>query len=66
MLEIYDDAQLELKEANGIRGMRERAAALQGEFSLVTLSGKHGISVRIALLSATESSQIPGKLELNS
>ena len=66
MLEIHDDAQLELKEGNGIAGMRERVEALKGEFALVTSSGKRGISVKIALLSATETNQIPGKLELNS
>ena len=66
LLEIYDDAQLELKLGNGISGMRERVETLGGEFSLVTLSGKRGISVRIALSSAIDSNRISGKLELNS
>ncbi len=66
MFEVYDDAQLELKQGNGIRGMRERVEALAGDFSLVTRSGKRGISVKIVFLRATETSQILGKLELNS
>jgi two-component system sensor histidine kinase DesK len=66
ILEIFDDAQFELKEGNGIRGMRERVAALQGEFSLVTSSGKHGISLKIVLSNAPEANPLSGKLELNS
>jgi two-component system, NarL family, sensor histidine kinase DesK len=54
LLEIYDDAQLELTEGNGIAGMRERVKALAGEFALVTLNGKRGISVKIPLVSASE------------
>jgi two-component system, NarL family, sensor histidine kinase DesK len=63
ILEIYDDAQLEIREGNGVQGMRERVAVLQGEFALVTSSGKRGISVKFALQSATESNRIPGTLE---
>jgi two-component system, NarL family, sensor histidine kinase DesK len=63
MLEIYDNAQLELKPGNGIAGMRERVAALQGEFALVTSSGKRGISVKLALHSATEKNLNPVSLE---
>jgi two-component system sensor histidine kinase DesK len=66
MLEIYDDAQLELKPGNGIQGMRERIEALQGEFALVTSSGKRGISVKLALQSSTESNRIPGTLGAHS
>ncbi len=66
MLEIYDDAQLELKPGNGIAGMRERVKALAGEFALVTLSGKRGISVKLALQSTTESNSISGQLECQS
>ncbi len=64
MLEIYDDTQLELTEGNGIAGMRERVAALAGEFALITSSGKRGISVKLALSGATESNPNPAQLEV--
>jgi two-component system, NarL family, sensor histidine kinase DesK len=54
LLEIYDDAQLELTEGNGIGGMRERVATLAGEFSLVTSSGRRGISVKLPIVSTSE------------
>ncbi len=66
LLEIYDDAQLELKEGNGVSGMRERVAALQGEFALVTSSGKRGISVKLPIVTATELNRIPSQLEAQS
>ncbi len=64
LLEVYDDAQLELKPGNGIAGMRERVAALAGKFSLVTVIGKRGISVKLALHSSTDSSLNPAQLEV--
>jgi two-component system, NarL family, sensor histidine kinase DesK len=64
ILEIFDDAQLELTEGNGIGGMRERVSALAGEFSLVTLSGKRGISVRIPLVSASLKNLSSASLEV--
>jgi two-component system, NarL family, sensor histidine kinase DesK len=63
MLEVYDDAQLELTEGNGIGGMRERVKALAGEFALVTLSGKRGINVRIPLVSVSAKKLTPASLE---
>ncbi len=63
-LEIYDDAQLELTEGNGIVGMRERVAALAGEFALTTSGGKRGISVKLALNSATEPNPNSAQLEV--
>jgi two-component system, NarL family, sensor histidine kinase DesK len=63
LLEIYDDAQLELTAGNGITGMRERVAALAGEFALMTSSGKRGISVKLALQSSSEKNLNPVSLE---
>jgi two-component system, NarL family, sensor histidine kinase DesK len=54
LLEIYDDAQLELKNGNGINGMRERVRDLAGEFALVTVIGKRGISVKLPIVSASK------------
>ncbi len=64
MLEIYDDAQLELKPGNGIGGMRERVKALAGEFALVTLSGKRGISVKLPIVSASTKNLNSASLEV--
>jgi two-component system, NarL family, sensor histidine kinase DesK len=66
VLEIYDDAQLEFKEGNGIAGMRERIEALQGEFALVTSSGKRGISVKLLMQSASGENRMSAKLEAQS
>jgi two-component system, NarL family, sensor histidine kinase DesK len=63
ILEIYDDAQFELTEGNGIGGMRERVKALQGEFVLVTSSGKRGISVKLPIVSANEKNLNSASLE---
>jgi two-component system, NarL family, sensor histidine kinase DesK len=63
VLEIYDDAQLELTEGNGISGMRERVKALAGEFTLVTLSSKRGVSVQLPLVSAGEKNLNTASLE---
>jgi two-component system, NarL family, sensor histidine kinase DesK len=52
-LEVWDDAQGEIFEGNGVRGIRERAEALGGSLVMQVSSGSRGLTFLLPLREAT-------------
>jgi two-component system, NarL family, sensor histidine kinase DesK len=48
-LEVWDDAQGEIFEGNGVRGIRERAEALGGSLNTKVLSGSRGLTFSLPM-----------------
>jgi two-component system, NarL family, sensor histidine kinase DesK len=49
MLEVWDDAQGEIFEGNGVRGIRERAEALGGSLKTQVSSGSRGLTFSLPI-----------------